>query len=460
MLDLLALFRLSHPSGTRTIYIAPSGSDANPGTSSSAPKLTIQSAIDSCQAGDRILVNGGSYGYTQAYGKNGSSTKWITIEGSNGAKIDLSAGMNGNNGMNIQLSSFFAVFGLEVVGIQSTTDTANSGISIFRASHHIAVWKCNVHDWPAGGINCFYVASSVYNGQTLPGGGWDCVDLFFNTIHGTSKYSEYNGSGISFYAATDITGSTIDGTYGYRAVGNYIYDVICTVPYTPGGFNFVTDGNGISPDSLAVANNLNPDVVAYTKRGLIEGNIIVACGGRGVLMYNSVNLDVVNNTLIGNLRTNSPAINGSSEIATNYDTSTPNNGVNISGNVIAPLNTNKTIDTQAQTVTGNTILGGTDTITAGNVNARATGLGWFTTAPTEAQLIAGVNPATLIPVNPAKVSRTPHTMGYQALGMAGRNPTTVAVGALEKIFLSTLVLGIVSTSGLGNASLGNAGLGN
>jgi hypothetical protein len=412
-LDTLTLFRRAYPT-SRTVNVAAGA---------------LQAAIDAAQPGDRLVLAAGTYGYSQFYGKRGTPTAWITIEGQAGAVIDLSGGMNGTDGLDVQQSCYIAIYGLEVKGVQSPTDVNPSGIGIFRGSFRIAVWNCDVHDWPGGGINCFYIASSVYQGQTLPAGGWDGVDLVFNRIHATSRYSEFNTSGISFYGAEDLT-PAIDG-YGYRAIGNHVYDVLCTKPYTPGGFTDVTDGNGISPDSLAVPNNLNPNAPVYLKRGLIEGNLIAACGGRAVHIYNTKNVDVLLNTLVGNLRTNSPYINGSAEVDLQLDTADAANGVNIVGNVLAPMNTAKTLDPTAQSVTGNVVLGGTDTVTAGNIDARAAGLAWFATVPTLATLIAGM--AALSPASPTPPTtpRRAGTAGYQARAAGGRNPSTVTVGALE-----------------------------
>lgn len=434
-LDTLALFRGSYPSGTRTLYVAGSGVDTNNGLTVGAPKRTIQAAIDSATAGDRIIVGTGVYGYTQFYGKTGTASAWITVEAAAGTTpvIDVSASVASwdaskrTNGIDVQQSRYVGIYGLEVRGSQSSPDPDPSGIGIFRGSHHIAVWGCDVHDFPGGGINCFYVAADTANGY--PAGGWDAVDVFFNRIHATSKYSPFNTSGISFYGAQDIT-TLIDGRYGYRAVGNYVYDVICTVPYTPGGYTDVTDGNGISPDSLAVANNLHPDLPAYIKRGLIEGNVVAACGGPGVKIYNSKNIDVVNNTLIGNLRTSSPYMVGYADAAVSLDTPDAANGVVITGNVIAPINASKALDTTAQTVTGNVVLGATDAVTAGNQNARSAGLGWFTTRPTQGRLIDGVPLLELVPVSSVTAPTTTGMTGYQALA-TGQRTGTADAGALE-----------------------------
>jgi hypothetical protein len=439
MLDTRALFRASHPSGRRTLYVWGSGKDTNSGTSLRAAKRTIQAAVDMSRPGDRILVAGGVYGYTSIYNKNAEAAAWITVEAYPGTHpiVDVSRSVTSydstrlNNGIDIQLSSYIGVFGLEIRGDQKSHDTNPSGIGIFRQSRNIAIWGCTVHDFPGGGINCFYVAAQPWGDQVLPGGGWDAVDVFFNAIHGTSRYSPLNTSGISFYGGQDLTGTTIDGTYGYRAVGNYIYDVVCTVPYRAGGFDFVTDGNGISPDSLAVPNSLNPDLKPYLKRGLIDSNVIVACGGRGVHIYNTKNIDVVNNTLIGNLRTKSPAITGSTEVDLALDTEDPNNGVLIANNLIAPLNTPRAFDRAAQTVIGNTAVGGTDAVPTGNQSLRSMGLRVFPHTPTQASLAGGLAISALVPIVQTWVPKRKGGLGYGALGYSRTAGASVVVGALQ-----------------------------
>ncbi|ARC56614.1 hypothetical protein AS850_05945 [Frondihabitans sp. 762G35] len=438
MLDTRGTFRSLYPSGRRTLYVRADGDDAGSGLTAAAAKRTIQAAVDICRAGDRILVGTGTYGHTQFFEKNGSATEWITLESVPGARpvIDVTksvASWNAskrNNGIDVQLSSRIAIFGLEVRGDQRSVDPDPSGIAIFRGSSRIAVWGCHVHDFPGGGINCFYAAETWIGSRRLEAGGWDSVDLFFNTINATSRYSTFNTSGISFYGGEDLTGGTIDGRYGYRAVGNYIYDVVCTVPYRPGGFSDVTDGNGISPDSLAVPNSLNPGLRPYLKRGLIEGNVITACGGRGVHIYNSKNIDVVNNTLVGNLRTKSPYISGSTEIDVQLDTPDANNGVTIANNLLAPLHTTRVFDHVAQTITGNTALGGTDAIPRGNQSLRSIGLKAFVAIPTTPGLVGGMPLGHLAPRVVTTVQKRTGSLGYRALGISRQTGSTVAVGAV------------------------------
>lgn len=439
MADVRALFRATHPSGARTLYVAGTGDDRASGATTSSAKRTIQGAIDVAQAGDRILVGNGTYGYTLFWQKHGTASAWITVESVPGARpvIDVSRSTTSydpslmTNGIDVQLSSYVAVFGLEVRGDQRSPDPNPSGIAVFRASSHIAIWACNVHDFPGGGVNCFAVGETQFGSQVLPGGGWDAVDVAFCTVHATSRRSPMNTSGISFTGGQDLTATTIDGRYGYRAVGNHVYDVVCTVPYRAGGFDFVTDGNGISPDSLAIPTSLVPGVLPYRKRGLIDSNVVVACGGRAVHVFNTKDIDVVNNTFVGNLRTASPAISGSTEVDVALDDGDRANGVVIANNLIAPMHTDRAFDTLAQVVRGNTAVGGRDAVPFGNQSLRGMGLRVFRTTPTAAGLAAGTPVSALTPVLQTWVPKQGAGLGYGALGAARTKRSTVVVGALE-----------------------------
>ena len=268
-----------------------------------------------------------------------------------------------DNFVNIIASDHVGIYGFEVFGDQHNTNTNGSGISIYGGSHHIAIWNNHIHDFPGGGINCFDVE-----------GSHDVLDLSYNRIHGTSKYSPSNTSGISICSSRDLTnGATFADGYGYRVIGNYIYDVQCLVPFTPGGFDVVTDGNGISLDQVTTA-------YGYRKPILVAGNVITGCGGRGVLAYESSNIRMIDNTAVGNLTTHSPAIDGGVELQ-----SKSARGVIIERNIICPLHTPNSTDNNS-TYFDNIILGGTQTIPAGNHDLRQTGLNYFSGIPDAATL--------------------------------------------------------------------------
>jgi hypothetical protein len=432
---LRALFLQVTPCGTRTIYVSGSGSDAHSGLTPGAPLRQITTALEQARAGDLILVDDGTYDYVNCYAKTGEAQAWIAVMAQPGAnpQVDV-ADSSGSDGIDIQVSSFVGFYGLEIFGDQGSASPNPSGIAIFRGSHHIRCWANLVHDFPGGGINCFWVAATVYNGSSLPGGSWDLLDLAFNTVHGCCRYSPDNTSGISFFGAIDMTGgATWDGHYAYRAVGNYIYDCACTVPYTPGGFSYVTDGNGISVDSLWVPNNLDSGVVPYAKPGLIEGNLVVGCGGRGLHVFNSINVADNFNTYVANLGTDSPAITGGVETDAAYSPalSIPN-GVTHHGNVICPLNTPNSTDATS-TYTDNVILGGTQAVPAGNMDRVGTGVDYFSGVASASELASGLPATAFAPTRADVTSRQPGAQAYQALGSGGRAPAAWQAGALEPL---------------------------
>ena len=416
-------------SGTRAVYVeARGGSDANTGRSKSTAYATIQHAVDVAHPGDRVLVGAGSYGYLSVYGRRGDARHWLSIESINDnvRPVISVAGDAGNDGVDIQQSSFVGLFGFEIEGQQTSSSPNPSGVAVFRGTDHVYIWNNNIHDFPGGGVNDFYVPATAYDGHLLPAGGWDLVDVSFNTIHETSKFNPTNTSGISFYGAVDSTGSTLDG-FGYRAVGNYIYDVICVVDSVSGAgtYPYVTDGNGISVDSLSV-----PYVVGlrpYSKPGLLEGNVIAGNGGRAVHVYNSVNVDGFFNTAVGNLRTNSPAIDGGVEL----DSTVPGGNVDYYGNVVIPLHTPNTTDGESS-YADNVISGGTQAVPAGNIDRRIAGGAYLNGDPTTATASGVHSMGFFAPVAPDRVPGRSGMTGFQALDAGPRRNGAVPAGALGK----------------------------
>jgi Right handed beta helix region len=76
-------------SWTADLYVATTGSDANAGTSSSAPKRTIAAAVAAARPGQTISVADGMYADNVIPTKGGSSAGFITVRAANrlGAKI-------------------------------------------------------------------------------------------------------------------------------------------------------------------------------------------------------------------------------------------------------------------------------------------------------------------------------------------------------------------------------------
>ena len=355
--------------GTRVLHVSGQGSDSNPGTEQ-APFREINAAVHHAIPGDLILVGSGVYGYTDVSGFHGSTEAWLGIMArGDQARAVVSVPPPTDNFLNITNSSYIGLYGFEVVGDQNNSNTNCSGISVHGGSHHVVLWNNHVHDFPGGGINCFDA-----------GGSHDLIDISYNKIHGTSRHSPENTSGISVYAAQDLTqGELLPGGYGYRVVGNYIFDVECLVEFRRGGYDYVTDGNGISLD-------LVEKTYGYRKPILVENNIITGCGGRAVHAFGTVNTEVVRNTAVGNMRTVSPAISGGAEMNGTVDGS-----VRFVRNVICPLNTPSSTDA-VSTYEDNVILGGTQSVPPRNTDLRDWGLSYFAGPLTPAELIDGTDP--------------------------------------------------------------------
>ena len=361
-----ALFRQLVLTGQRTVYVSGAGSDSASGTAA-APLRQISTAIATARPGDLIVVGDGVYGYTAVEGFTGRPDAWLavmTATAQTAAVITVAPPTD--NFVNIVASSYVGLYGFEVSGDQDNPNTNGSGISIYGNSHHVAVWNTYVHDFPGGGINCFDVA-----------GSHDMLDIRYNHITRTSRYSPNNTSGISVYAARDLTaGQTFGDGYAYRIIGNYLHDVVCLVPFTPGGVDCVTDGNGISLDS-------NQTRYGYTKPMLVANNVVTGCGGRAIYSFDTVSVDVVFNAAAGNLRTTSPALTDAAEVMGNTD-----HTVRHLANTICPLHTPASSDPRSL-YAANVVAGGTQAVPIANIDRRTSGLSAFTGPLTAADLIAG-----------------------------------------------------------------------
>lgn len=352
--------------GARHRHVGVGGDDAGPGTAT-RPFATISRALADAEPGDVVHVGPGTYGYTAVRGFRGRPDAWLAIVSASEAEpARIHVPGTTDNLLEVIGSSYVGLFGLEVCGDldeAANTNTNASAISVFGASHHVAVWACHVHHVPGGGINCFDV-----------NGSHDALDIRHNRVHTTSRLSPMNTSGISVHAPRHLTEPWPDG-YGHRVVGNYVHDVQCLVPFTPGGIDVVTDGNGISID-LLTANN-------YARPTLVAGNVVVGNGGRGVHAFSSLGVLVRGNVALGNLRTPSPAITGGAELDGD------DAEVTCVGNAVLPVNVDRWRD-ETSTYRATVMLGGAQAVDGDNTDARELGWGAFARALELSDLSGGM----------------------------------------------------------------------
>jgi hypothetical protein len=137
---------------THYYYVAPSGSDSNPGTRV-APFRTVQHAADIVNPGDTVIVNDGVYtglrGSTTIVRLNrgGTSNAWITFKSANkwGAKLD---GQNfDRDGFSIGVDpAYLRIQNFEIYGTAGGASSWATGISADGAGSYIDIVGNNIHD--------------------------------------------------------------------------------------------------------------------------------------------------------------------------------------------------------------------------------------------------------------------------------------------------------------------------
>jgi parallel beta-helix repeat protein len=281
------------PAHGRTLHVAPGGSARGVG-SSDRPFATIPQALAVVKPGDTIEVAAGEYREVAGVTINvsGRPDAWIKLKAAPGARPKIIS--SGWHGFGLRGGiAYIEIDGFELEwapnpAVKKQLDGV--GIAPAYASHHLRFLRNVIHGFGTGGI-CSLDCDYVY--------------LEGNTIYNTAKTSPYGGSAISLCRAFNF-----DDDPGYHNVvrGNICHDneLLVSVLETSGGNGrTLTDGNGIIIDVFkrSRANPLKPHtedrngpLLPYRGRTLIENNLIYDNGGRGIHVFRSEKVDVVNNT--------------------------------------------------------------------------------------------------------------------------------------------------------------------
>lgn len=287
--------------GGITYYVSPTGNDANTGLSSAAAFRTIQRGGDLLQAGDILQLAGGDYIQPDSskavfrIKRSGNAGAWITIRAASGQKPRLVC--RNRLGIQIDSSSYILIQGLELQGNNLQLDSAwamgqggnstnplTNGVGILigglgRYSHDIEIRDNSIHDFPGAGI------ASV---------NADYLRIQGNTIHDNALYSPKAGSGISTYQNWN---SNSGAGYHNRILANRIYrnrNLVASLT-----IGTITDGNGIIVDDSRNSKN-GATIGVYNGRTLIANNLVYENGGRGIHVYRSDHVDIVNNSTYHN----------------------------------------------------------------------------------------------------------------------------------------------------------------
>ena len=260
-----------------TFYVAPGGSDANPGTQA-APWATIQKAENTLTAGQKALVRAGTYAPIYV-DKNGSPLAPISIQAYPGERPVIHTPEGGGYAVEI-VGSYFRVSGFVL------ENARNTNIYLENPSHHVEISHNEILGSDDQGI---YVEGNTHDHQILANhihnNGLGLVHqshgiylegarhlVANNVIHDQPK-----GFGIQVYPDNDgsiVVGNTVIAS-GYAGIvlggGGGVRNVVVR--------NNVFANNtqhGIAHDSVcATATVVDHNVLFGNGSGPIEGG----CGG-------------------------------------------------------------------------------------------------------------------------------------------------------------------------------------
>jgi parallel beta-helix repeat protein len=287
------IHHLLPPANGRTLHVSPQGGAAGKGTAE-APFGSIPQALAVVKPGDTILVAAGDYREKRGISVNvsGRPDAWIKIKAAPGARPKIIS--SGWGGFSLSGGTgYVEIDGFELEWIRDPAAKGKIdgvGIAPAYASHHLRFLNNVIHGFGTGGICAL---------------DCDYLQVEGNLIYNTSKTSPYGGSAISLCRAFNF-----DEVPGYHNVvrGNICRDNelrVAVLESSGGNGRILTDGNGIIIDVFkrSRANPRKPHnqdrggkLEPYRGRTLVENNLIYNNGGRGIHVFRSEKVDVVNNT--------------------------------------------------------------------------------------------------------------------------------------------------------------------
>jgi hypothetical protein len=331
----------------KVYYVSDTGDDSNNGRDENFPFKTLQHASDLAEPGDIVYVMSGLYQNEKdedilGIKRSGTKSNWIMYAALPGhqPKLKVKAG----DAISIHGAEYIIIDGFEIEGNNPDVSleyalaeknslfnkiTNSSGVKIHpdwnttNYSHHVIVRNCHVYNFSGGGI-----------GSNTS----DYIVIENNTVHHNGYYAPWAMSGISFYRNWNF-----DNYQGHKMIirNNISYANRNYVPFfyshTDPEYRTITDGNGIIIDtnheSVKVVNGAETSI-PYMGRTVIENNVSYLNGGKGINIYESDHVDVINNTAYQNSQTES--LSGEINLGKADD-------INIYNNIVYPQINEKSI---------------------------------------------------------------------------------------------------------------------
>lgn len=270
---IFALLLCAVPAWGTSYFISPSGSDGNNGLSSGAPWLSPNHALN---CGDTISAASGTYASS-----NFQNGKWgtVTCAGNNNvawlvcATFDACKLSSTSSDALWEDKSYWGVVGWEATtSVTSTGACFHIGPSSTTSIHHI-IFADNVANGCMGGGITAYDQNGSSTTSSI-----DYIVYIGNVAYNAAQGNGACYSGLNIYQP--IQSDSAAGTHMYVA-GNFAYNNVDASPCQGGN---TTDGEGINLDTFDYSNNSG---TAYIRQGVVQNNIAVSNGGRGVYVENN-----------------------------------------------------------------------------------------------------------------------------------------------------------------------------
>ena len=247
----------------QAFYVAPNGSNANPGTLA-MPWQTVQKALNTLSAGQVAYVRGGTYAEELMMTRSGTASAPITIRNYPGEQAVLHPGSGGNCNDVIQLFNvaYVRVQGFVIEGANGCDN--NTNVYIAGSSRHVEISNNEIrngHDHglyvDPGTVDVQVLANRIHDNGTIGSGNKDHA-LYMNggphLIANNVIYDHPYGHAVQIYP--DAEGDII--------TNNTIVNTSYTSSYRAAGIIVGGDGLGQTADNILIVNN----IVAWNDRGL------------------------------------------------------------------------------------------------------------------------------------------------------------------------------------------------
>ena len=279
------------------------GNDSNQGTMGK-PFLTLRRATGALMPGDRLSIASGTYRERLMLTNSGNAQQPIVVVGEGRPVIEAGDDVIVISGNYIDLSGFEA----HAVGL-------GSAILVGEKNHHVHIVNNVARNSGCAGIGVIQA---------------DYVIIEGNRVFGNAGRSPWQCSGISIYQAINSDhGPDIHNVIRRNLVYDNMNIAVDEEISHSGGRT--TDGNGIIiDDGRHTQGKLGGP--AYDGLTLIENNIVVDNGGRGIYVFESDHVVVRNNTSYHNLKDN----NLQSRRSQGEFSAIAANGVRFLNNIAAP----------------------------------------------------------------------------------------------------------------------------